>query len=34
VRALIAMGPSARHVDPEALARAAEATLSVRVAVY
>jgi 23S rRNA (guanine745-N1)-methyltransferase len=34
VRALIAMGPSARHVDADAVARAAETTLSVRVAVY
>jgi 23S rRNA (guanine745-N1)-methyltransferase len=34
VRALIAMGPSARHVDVDAIARAAETTLSVRVAVY
>ena len=34
VRALIAMGPSAHHVDADAVARAAEVTLSVRVAVY
>jgi 23S rRNA (guanine745-N1)-methyltransferase len=34
VRALVGMGPSARHVDPDAVARPAEATLSVRVAVY
>ena len=34
VRALIAMGPSARHVDADAVSRAAETTLSVRVAVY
>jgi 23S rRNA (guanine745-N1)-methyltransferase len=34
VRALIAMGPSARHVDPDARARAATVTLSVRVGVY
>jgi 23S rRNA (guanine745-N1)-methyltransferase len=34
VRALIAMGPSARHVDPDALARPATVTLSVRVGVY
>jgi 23S rRNA (guanine745-N1)-methyltransferase len=34
VRALIAMGPSARHVDADAVARAAATTLSVRVAVY
>jgi SAM-dependent methyltransferase len=34
VRALVAMGPSARHVDADAVARPAEATLSVRVAVY
>jgi 23S rRNA (guanine745-N1)-methyltransferase len=34
VRALIAMGPSARHVDADAVARDFTATLSVRVAVY
>jgi 23S rRNA (guanine745-N1)-methyltransferase len=34
VRALVAMGPSARHVDADAVARAATTTLSVRVAVY
>jgi 23S rRNA (guanine745-N1)-methyltransferase len=34
VAALIAMGPSAHHVDAEQVARPAVATLSVRVAVY
>jgi 23S rRNA (guanine745-N1)-methyltransferase len=34
VAALIAMGPSAHHVDAERVARPAAATLSVRVAVY
>jgi len=34
VRALIAMGPSARHVDADAVARAADVTLSVSVGVY
>jgi 23S rRNA (guanine745-N1)-methyltransferase len=34
VAALIAMGPSAHHVDAQGVARAAVATLSVRVAVY
>jgi 23S rRNA (guanine745-N1)-methyltransferase len=34
VAALIAMGPSAHHVDAERVAHAALATLSVRVAVY
>jgi 23S rRNA (guanine745-N1)-methyltransferase len=34
VAALIAMGPSAHHVDAQRVARAAVATLSVRVAVY
>jgi 23S rRNA (guanine745-N1)-methyltransferase len=34
VRALVAMGPSAHHVDAAAVARPAETTLSVRVAVY
>jgi SAM-dependent methyltransferase len=34
VRALVGMGPSARHVDLDAVARAAETTLSVRVATY
>jgi len=34
VRALIAMGPSAHHVDADALARDARTALSVRVAVY
>jgi 23S rRNA (guanine745-N1)-methyltransferase len=34
VAALIGMGPSARHVNAERLARPAVATLSVRVAVY
>jgi 23S rRNA (guanine745-N1)-methyltransferase len=34
VAALIAMGPSAHHVDAERVARPAVATLSVRVAVY
>ena len=34
VAALIAMGPSAHHVDAARTARAAEVTLSVRVAVY
>ena len=34
VEALVAMGPSAHHVDSRAVARAAEVTLSVRVAVY
>jgi 23S rRNA (guanine745-N1)-methyltransferase len=34
VAALVAMGPSAHHVDAERVARAAVATLSVHVAVY
>jgi 23S rRNA (guanine745-N1)-methyltransferase len=34
VAALVAMGPSAHHVDAERVARPAVATLSVRVAVY
>jgi 23S rRNA (guanine745-N1)-methyltransferase len=34
VKALIAMGPSAHHVDADAVARAARVTLSVRVGVY